>query len=153
MGVMSAEAGASPAPQVPAVLSQEQVKHLEFIQAVVARLGNNSFLVKGWALTLAGALLAFAADGSSWAVATTALLPLAAFWFLDGYFLQQERLFRKLYDAARRPASTVELFSMDLRPYLPATLWRDATFSRTLWLFYGGLVCADLAVLLATAIG
>lgn len=28
------------------------LKHLEFIQAIVTRLANNSFLLKGWALTV-----------------------------------------------------------------------------------------------------
>ncbi len=31
------------------------LKHLEFIQAVIARQANNSFLVKGWGLTVARA--------------------------------------------------------------------------------------------------
>jgi hypothetical protein len=31
------------------------LKHLEFVQAVITRLANNSFLMKGWALTVAGA--------------------------------------------------------------------------------------------------
>lgn len=34
-----------------------RIKHLELIQAVVGRLGNDGFLMKGWALTVAGAFL------------------------------------------------------------------------------------------------
>ncbi len=33
------------------------VKHLEMIQSVVARLGNNAFLIKGWAITVAAAFV------------------------------------------------------------------------------------------------
>ncbi|MFF7347127.1 MULTISPECIES: hypothetical protein [Streptomyces] len=134
-------------------LSQDQVKHLEFIQAVITRLGTNSFLVKGWCLTLAAGLLAFAAEGSRLSVAATAFVPLVAFWFLDGYFLWQERLFRKLYDQARKPGAEVELFSMNPYPYAGQVRWWQATFSVSLSLFYGGIGVAHLAVLLAVVLG
>ncbi|QKV95518.1 hypothetical protein HUT19_30400 [Streptomyces sp. NA02950] len=130
--------------------SQDQVKHLEFIQAVVTRLGNNSFLLKGWCLTLAAGLLAFAAEGSRVSVAVTAFVPLLAFWLLDGYFLWQERLFRNLYDQVRKPAGGgVEPFAMNPRPYAAGTRWRQAACSVTLALFYGGMAVAHLAVLVA----
>jgi hypothetical protein len=32
-------------------IDERRVKHLEMIQAVVARLGNNAFLIKGWSIT------------------------------------------------------------------------------------------------------
>ena len=82
----------------------KQIRHLEFIQAVIPRLANNSFLMKGWALTVAGLIFGFAVDQGSWRIAAAALLPVAGlFWGLDAYFLRQERLSRKLYDAARNP--------------------------------------------------
>ncbi len=135
-------------------LTQDQVKHLEFIQAVVTRLGSNSFLVKGWCLTLAAGLLAFAAEGARVSVAVTAFVPLVAFWLLDGYFLWQERLFRRLYDQVRRPAGEgVEPFAMDPYPYAAGARWWQSTCSVTLALFYGGLAAAHLAVLLAVLLG
>src|SRR6266511_2455864 len=83
-------------------LGDAQVKHLEFIQAVIGRLANNSFLMKGWALTVAGLIFGFTSKRGSWRIAAAAFLPVAAFWGLDAYFLRQERLFRRLYDAVRR---------------------------------------------------
>ncbi|MEV0219576.1 hypothetical protein [Streptomyces sp. NPDC050704] len=135
------------------VLDSDQVKHLEFLQAVVSRLGNNSFLVKGWALTLTGGLLAFAAGSASWSIVLTGLIVLVAFWFLDGYFLHQERLFRMLYDDVRRPGSTVDPFSMDPRPYADRVGWRRSAFSQTLSLFYGGLCVAHVAFLVGVLLG
>lgn len=35
-------------------LTTEEIKHLELIQAVVTRLANGSFLIKGWTMTVAG---------------------------------------------------------------------------------------------------
>ena len=40
-------------------------KHLEFIQSVIARMNSNSFLIKGWSITLVSALFALAAKDSN----------------------------------------------------------------------------------------
>ncbi|MEH0558367.1 hypothetical protein OG810_32065 [Streptomyces sp. NBC_01693] len=133
-------------PVVRAPLDADRIKHLEFIQAVITRMGTNSFLVKGWALTLAAAFLALSAGRLSWPLALAGAVPLICFWSLDGYFLRQERLFRHLYEDARRPASTVEVLSMNIGPYLERVLWKHVAFSSTLLLFYGALLVADLAV-------
>jgi hypothetical protein len=79
----------------------EQVKHLELIQNVVSRLANNSFLLKGWSVTLGAALLGLAAKESNPKFALIALFPPFVFWGADAYYLRQERLFRKLYDQVR----------------------------------------------------
>jgi hypothetical protein len=63
---------------------------------------SDSFLMKGWALTVAGAFYGFAVKGTAWQVAAIGLMPVVVFWGLDAYFLRQERLFRGLYDQVRR---------------------------------------------------
>ena len=40
---------------------EAKLQHLQFIQAVIARMATNSFLFKGWAITIAAGLSAFAA--------------------------------------------------------------------------------------------
>ncbi|MGY1578445.1 hypothetical protein [Streptomyces sp. MN13] len=127
-------------------LDADRVKHLEFIQATIARLSTNSFLVKGWALTLGAGFLALSASQKSWTVAGAGVVPLLCFWFLDAHFLRQERLYRRLYDAARRADSTVEVLSMDVRPFRPDAPLRRAVLSDTLSLFYGALLVADLGL-------
>ncbi|MGW2960520.1 hypothetical protein ACWDGI_18790 [Streptomyces sp. NPDC001220] len=136
----------SGAAQGPASLGDDRLKHLEFLQAVITRLSNHSFLVKGWALTLAAGFFAVSSSQQSWQVAASGLVPLACFWFLDGLFLRQERLFRYLYDDVRRPEVEVETLSMNVGPYLGRISWFEATFSRTLQLFYGALLIADAAL-------
>lgn len=127
-------------------LSADRIKHLEFIQATVTRLGTNSFLVKGWALTLAAGLFALSASRLSWQIASVGLVPLLCFWYLDCYFLRQERAFRRLYDDARRPDSTVEMLSMNVAPYLVRMPWPEVWLTPTLLLFYAPLLLADLAL-------
>jgi len=92
---------------------EEKIKHLEFIQNTITRMSSNSFLLKGWSVTLVAALFALAAKESNSVFVLIAFLPTFIFWFLDAYFLHQERLFRKLYDRIRLSQNNIEPFSMD----------------------------------------
>src|SRR5947209_64112 len=94
------------------------VKHLEFIQGVIGRLANDSFLMKGWALTVGGAFFGFSVKDLNWRIAAVGLLPVVAFWGLDAYFLSRERMFRALYDAVRTRDPRVEQFSMNYRVFM-----------------------------------
>jgi len=49
-------------------------KHLVLLQDVIKRLAGNSFLIKGWSVTLVTALLGLAVDGATPALAGLALL-------------------------------------------------------------------------------
>lgn len=102
----------------PAVgLPPDRIKHLEFLQATIARQASHSFAVKGWSLTVAAVLYAYTAAHLTWWAAVVALLPPVVFAGLDAFYLRQERLFRALYGAAAASDSVVPLFSMDTRPY------------------------------------
>lgn len=128
------------------------LKHLEFIQAVIARLANDSFLMKGWALTVSGAIFGFAASHLSWPIATVGLLPAITFWFLDSYFLRQERLYRSLYNSVARRDPSVSAFSMNPSAYKSVNTWPRALWSVTLSWFYGVLIVAGLILILASLI-
>ena len=78
-----------------------KLAHLQMIQAVVTRMAGNSFLIKGWSITLVAALFALAAANTNELFIYLAYFPTFMFWALDAYFLRQERLFRKLYDHVR----------------------------------------------------
>jgi hypothetical protein len=66
-------------------LEDHRVKHLEMIQVVIARLGNDSFLVKGWAITVAGVFYGFAIQTANWKLAAVSAAPTLSFWVLDVY--------------------------------------------------------------------
>lgn len=112
--------------------------HLEMIQGVIDRMGGNSFLLKGWAVTLLVGLLALDISKSGVSCVKIAYLPILLFWILDGYFLYQERLFRRLYDSVRvRDEAHIDfLMKRDSSPWL----FLDALFSKTLSPFYGTLL-------------
>ena len=76
---------------------EAKLKHLEFIQAAISRMATNSFLFKGWAITIAAALSAFGAVETKAALLTIALVSTTMFWALDGYYLWLERGFVNLH--------------------------------------------------------
>jgi hypothetical protein len=129
-------------------LDDNRIRHLELIQTVVARMGNNSFLIKGWSLTVTGALLAYAVGNGKGSVALVSFVPVVAFWLLDAYFLYQERLFRRLYDRVRRPENLIEPFAMNVAPGQESAGVLKAAVSPTLALFYGGLALGQAFALL-----
>ena len=126
-------------------------KHMDFVQAIITRLANNSFLLKGWALTLASAVLGFAITQKQAGLALAALVPVTAFWLLDTYYLRQERAFRDMYvDIA---AKRVRDFRIEPQPYAEKHLWRKAGFSVSLGIYYGAIAGLTIvvAVILAVA--
>jgi hypothetical protein len=92
-------------------------KHLEFIQNAVIRMTQNSYLLKGWTVTLVAATFAVSLSVTSVWLVGSALFPTIAFSILDASYLRQERLFRRLYDDVRRDRNKVEPFSLDIQPY------------------------------------
>lgn len=114
-----------------------KLKHLEFIQSVINRMGANSFRLKGWAVVLVSALMILAAREDSGEAAFVGLVPVVVFWWLDAYFLHQERLFRALYDRVRMLDAEQIDFSMDTKSLKdPKPNLTSALFSKTLLAFY-----------------
>jgi hypothetical protein len=123
--------------------------HLEMIQGIVNRLSQNSFLLKGWSVILISALFALSAQNKNQAFVFLAYLPLFVFWFLDAYFLCQERLFRALYDKVRLMKESDIDFCMDTSAFnIKNCTYRRVFFSKTLVAFHGTLLAAILIVML-----
>ena len=79
---------------------EKKISHLNMIQSIITRMGNNSFALKGWAVGIMIAVYAVAGNSNVKAVIVT-LMPLIVFWFIDTYYLMLERKFRCLYDDVR----------------------------------------------------
>jgi len=133
-------------------------KHLEFIQNVISRMASNSFLLKGWSVTITAALFALAAKDSRSAFLILALFPALSFWGLDTYYFRQERLFRKLYDnlrlASEGTAQKVEPFSLSTEKYQrDVRRWFASLWSPTILAVHGVIVGTILVVLSAIYFG
>lgn len=129
---------------------EKKLKHLEFIQQAINRMASNLFLLKGWTVTLIAALFALAAKEAKGYYFALAYFPTFMFWFLDGYFLSQERRFRSLYEYVTKLTEDQIDFSMDTHRFKNApsrNQWMRAMFSPTLLIYYGVLVVSMLIVM------
>jgi len=123
--------------------------HLKMIQGIVNRFSQNSFLLKGWTIVLISALFALAAKDTQLLYVYLAYFPAIAFWGLDGYFLHQERLFRKLYERVRDLSDDKINFSMNTSVVKDkVSPWLCVTFSKTLITFYGVMIITIILIML-----
>jgi hypothetical protein len=119
-------------------------KEVGIVQDITGRMANNSFLIKGWAITLIVASLIVSGAMYHHYVA---FLPWFMFWCLDAYFLRMERLYRKLYDWLIINRQKSEDFLLDMnKASLEKRFGKEVSsmlqvmFSRTLVTFYGALL-------------
>ena len=120
-------------------LKEYMFKEIEIIQDIIKRMAFNSFIIKGWAITLVViTLLLKGTENQIW----LAFIPLLVFWFLDAYFLWQERLYRKLYDWVVNNRLKTDEYLFDMNAYR----FKDKVqsklrimFSITLGWFYGSI--------------
>jgi hypothetical protein len=91
------------------------LKHLEFVQNTINRMSTNSFLIKGWAITLIGIIFGLNklegnylfeySDYNFPVEIAIIILIILLFWFTNAYFLQQERRYIYIY------SKTIEQFN------------------------------------------
>lgn len=128
-------------------LMENKLKHLEFIQAVITRFNGNSFLIKGWAVTLASALFALAAKDADQTFIRVIYVSVPVFWILDAYYLSQERQYRGLYNAVRKIEPAAINFLMDASSHATGSnTWFRSLWASTLLIFYGLLAALPAIV-------
>lgn len=129
-------------------LKEYMLKEIDVIQSIINRMASNSFVIKGWAITLIVATLLLKGNNYQTLIA---FVPLFAFWILDTFFLQTERKYRMLHKwvIKNRLKTDDFLFDMDTNrlkkdkeydeEYKVASMPKVA-FSITLITFYGSIL-------------
>ena len=112
------------------------LKAIDLVQTQIQRMARNSFLIKGWTLTLVvGSLLLKTTDYQYF----LAILPVLAFWVLDSYYLRIERMYREKYKKIINNEETQRDKLFDLNPHnytSDKTKKVKVFFSPTLLIFY-----------------
>ncbi|MED3909073.1 hypothetical protein P4597_07720 [Peribacillus simplex] len=118
-------------------LQKLMIEELKMIQDIIKRMTTNSFLIKGWALTLIVTTLILKGNNQQ---IILAFIPLLVFWFLDAYYLWQEKLYRELYTWVVNNRAETEDFLFNLDGYRfkkqVQSKWK-IMLSVTLIMFYG----------------
>lgn len=129
-------------------------KEIDLIQGIITRMANNSFLLKGWIVSLIAVLLALT-DQTIVATKLTyfnfiLILPVFVFWYLDAFFLHKEKCYRRLYNwtVSNRATSDEHLYSLDYTRFenVEKSIWTIMFTNKTLYPFYG-LLALILAIL------
>lgn len=121
-------------------------KEIDLIQNCISRMARNSFFIKGWSITLIVITWAILdKEGGSCLSLLLLIIPILAFWGLDGYFLRLERMYRKMYGWLLKSRIEEADFNKlyDLNPsrfQTEVASWIEVVFSKTLLSFYLTLV-------------
>lgn len=129
---------------------EKKKAHLEMIQGVINRMSGNSFLIKGWAVTLVAGIFALSSKDADKLFFFVTYIPILLFWGLDSFYLLQERLYRALYNKVRLQNEEEIDFSMKATqkdfPEDNCSFW-DCVLSKTeIWFYF------PLAILTAVII-
>lgn len=128
-----------------------KLKHLEFIQGIITRMANNSFMLKGWAVTLVAGIFALSSKDSDQLYSIISIIPVIAFGGLDSYYLLQERLYRSLYNKVKDIEENSIDFSLktsyDKFPF-KENRYSRCLFSKTELWFYLPLFLVCLTVII-----
>lgn len=129
-------------------MNEKKLKHLDFIQNVITRMNSNSFLIKGWTITLVSALFALAAKDANVNYVLISYIVIPIFWLLDGFYISQERQYRDLYkEVIRKEEKNID-FDMNASCYCKGDrTWLAGVFSKTLIPFYGISIVTTLTVM------
>lgn len=94
------------------ILIEEIHKEIDLIQACISRMAQNSFMIKGWFVSIYAVVLALLPEKVNMLLLCIALVVVnVIFWYLDGFFLRTEKIYRKIYDwiLKERPQNNREL--------------------------------------------
>jgi len=126
-------------------------KEIELIEACISRMAHNSFLLKGWVLSLFAILLTVSIKLEyGCKIGLVIAFTVVCFWYLDAFFLRVERKYRKLYDwviTNRLQGNMENVYSLDTKRFEASTSIAAAMFSRTLLAFYVPIFLASIVFL------
>ena len=91
------------------------LKHLEFIQAIVARMAQSSVQTKSLLLPVVVAAYGYALTQKSVSVSLLGVAAVLLFGYIDASYLCQEQAYRRLYNAVIEGTKEIPLLS--LNPY------------------------------------
>lgn len=122
-------------------------KHLEFIQGVINRLSSNTFLFKGWSITIIGAVFTAMLTTGNYNLLWLILGIVLIFWFIDAYYLTLERRYRDLYSQVAELLTDKIDYSMKT-PKLTFSAWFSAFRRPILIMFYGVVLLIVVAFII-----
>ncbi len=130
-------------------MDNNRIKHLEFLQNIITRMNTNSFQIKTFTVTMVSALLAVFASTKNELFILIGVFAVLLFWFLDSYYLQQERKFRGIYNniSGLKKDVAIKDFEMPIHKFVGGQFNYWQVFcSKTICLFYGFIISSLIII-------
>ena len=129
-------------------MNEVKIKHLEFVQNIITRMNTNSFQIKTFTVTVLSVLLAIYVTNKNDFLLLIPICTTILFWFLDTFYLQQERKFRGVYNSIIRKDSSIKIndFELPINKFVGGQFnYWNVFFSKTILCFYG-LIILTMAI-------
>ena len=95
-------------------------KEIDLIQGCINRMAQNSFMVKGWMITLVAVIIALLPEKVGIDIRVLCIIAFGvtlSLWYLDAFYLKMERLFRWKYNWVIKNRLSVLDYAFDLNPH------------------------------------
>lgn len=127
-----------------------KVKHLEMIQAIINRMAHNSFMIKGWSITLVIAMFVFIGNKIEYAFIPLLLFPILLFSGLDSYYLMLEKRYRELHNLTAQKLENEIDFQLLITKECKNknTSFGKSLASPSIWMFYGSIIVVAIVVII-----
>jgi hypothetical protein len=129
-------------------MDDKKFKHLDYIYNTINRMSTNSFIIKGWLITLISAIFVLSDNTTNQDFLYISILTIPVFWYLNAFFLKNERKYRKLYDDVRILNEDSIDFSMDTKEIkgMKYTLF-SSLFSKSIWPLYLNILAINIILI------
>lgn len=139
-------------------IEEPQIKYLEMIEKIIERMAHNSLTVKGWTAAITSIVATLvtksASNGYIFSVALGLLCIDVAFAYMNAFYLQIERKYRKLYEKALMQNSKIKLFDLNIDK-INAKNEKDKKLtlmncikSKSVWPFYLAIAAAIMLLMI-----
>lgn len=126
-------------------------KEIDLIQSCISRMAQNSFLLKGWLVSIAAVVIALLPQTFYIEkLCSIIIMLILCFWYLDGFILKLEKLYRRKYEwviIERLKGNPDYLYNLDpynemmwIKPIKKDITILNSMFSKTLIPFYGFII-------------
>ena len=126
--------------------TDDERKHLDFVQSIISRLAQCSFQLKQWSVLLVTICFCLGLIIFDRKFILIALISILCFWFLDAFYLHQERKYRGLFNALTNSETPhINAYDLNASNYLKGFKeYLIVLFSRTISLVYIPLILVVL---------
>lgn len=105
--------------------SEVLCKEIDLIQSCINRMAQNSFIIKGWFISLIAVILTLLPEKFNINILYSICFIISfCFWYLDAFFLKTERLYRFKYQWVITERLKNDNYFYDLNPH-NRNMWYD----------------------------